>query len=55
MATMFASEISALGFKVFLVTLGSPRLGDSAFYDWLLTLRVTHYRIVHERDYAPHV
>lgn len=55
MATMFAADLSTVGFKVTLVTLGSPRVGDAAFYDWIETLKISHSRIVHEKDYAPHM
>ena len=55
MATLFASELSMLGIKVTLVTVGSPRVGDSDFYDWFSTLKVSHARLTNKKDIAPHL
>ncbi|CAD8184972.1 unnamed protein product [Paramecium octaurelia] len=55
MATLFASELSMVGIKVTLVTVGSPRVGDSDFYDWFSTLKVTHSRLTNKKDIAPHL
>ncbi|CAD8108992.1 unnamed protein product [Paramecium sonneborni] len=55
MATLFASELSMIGLKVTLVTVGSPRVGDSDFYDWFSTLKVTHSRLTNKKDIGPHL
>ncbi|CAD8103892.1 unnamed protein product [Paramecium sonneborni] len=55
MATLFASELSMTGLKVILVTVGSPRVGDSNFYDWFSKLKVTHTRLTNKKDIAPHL
>ncbi|CAK84420.1 unnamed protein product (macronuclear) [Paramecium tetraurelia] len=55
MATLFASELAMIGVKVTLVTVGSLRVGDSDFYDWFSTLKVTHSRLTNKKDIAPHL
>jgi predicted lipase len=55
MATLFASELALLGVKPILITVGSPRVGDSDFYDWFSTLKLTHSRLTNKKDMAPHL
>ena len=55
MATLCGVDVGAMGRKVFIQTLGSPRVGDPAFYKYFQKFDITHYRIVNNNDYAPHV
>ena len=54
-AQLAAIEFAQLGYNVTLVTLGSPRVGDSNFADLLNRSIQRIYRITHSRDPIVHV
>lgn len=54
-ATLFSSELAYVGVANTLVTVGSPRVGDSNFYDWFSKLKITHSRLTNKKDIAPHL
>lgn len=52
-ATLLAVELARDGYKVELVTLGSPRVGDAEFVETYNRCNIDHVRIVHADDIVP--
>ncbi|CAD8199787.1 unnamed protein product [Paramecium pentaurelia] len=56
MATLYTTELAIAGYTVQLSTFGLPRVGDTAYYNYFSSFtKVTHFRVVHEKDAVPHV
>ena len=56
MATLYTTELAIAGYTVQLTTFGLPRVGDTAYYNYFSSFtKVTHFRVVHEKDIVPHV
>jgi hypothetical protein len=54
-AQLAAVELAELGYNVTLVTLGSPRVGDTRFAELLNKAVPRLYRITHNRDPIVHL
>ncbi|CAK69576.1 unnamed protein product (macronuclear) [Paramecium tetraurelia] len=56
MATLYATQLAIAGNSLQLTTFGLPRVGDTAYYNYFSSFtKVTHFRVVHEKDVVPHV
>jgi triacylglycerol lipase len=47
---MFALDLKIVGYDVILYTFGSPRIGNKAFSDTVISSELKHYRIVNTED-----